>query len=109
MAGCRGGLEGDWGVALSPLVVRIGTAKEVGLMTSPAEPDEGPNWAELEPNPLDQDQIGRQVRIMFAAGKDVAEVSRWLRQNGFSAVDAEAYLTAWLEATRQGSRGWRRG
>jgi hypothetical protein len=78
-------------------------------MSSPSESDEAPNWAELAPNLREQEHaaeaVARQVRIMFAAGKGVPEVSDWLRRIGLSAAEADAFLAALAEAEQQAARG----
>jgi hypothetical protein len=78
-------------------------------MSLPSESNETPNWAELAPNIREHEEaaavLARQVRIMLAAGKDASAVAAWLQQVGFSAVEAEDFLAALLEAERQASRG----
>jgi hypothetical protein len=76
---------------------------------SSSESDESPNWAELAPKLREQEQViadlARQVRIMFAAGKNSSEVATWLQQVGLSAAEAQTLMTAVQQAAQQAARG----
>jgi hypothetical protein len=78
-------------------------------MSSPSESDQGSNWAELAPNLREQEEaitaVARQVRILFAAGKDTSEVCAWLQEIGLTNEQAKAFLSAHAEAERSTSHG----
>jgi hypothetical protein len=69
-------------------------------VSSPSEPNEGPNWEELAPNRRDREDVARQARIKLAAGKSIAQVRSWLEQSGLSPTDVEAILSELTQAER---------
>jgi hypothetical protein len=65
-------------------------------------PGDGPNWAALDPNVGEREDLGRQARIKMAAGMSIPQMRSWLEQTGLSPADVDAILSELTEGERGG-------
>lgn len=76
--------------------------EEGGRTSSPRESNEGPNWAELDPDLRQREDLALKARIKMAGGKSISQIQSWLEQSGLSPTDAEAILSELTQAEREG-------
>ena len=63
---------------------------------------DGPNWAELDPNVGQREDLGRQARLKIAAGWSISQVQSWLEQTGLPPADIDAILSELTRPEREG-------